>query len=290
MKGFVAVVRRELVARRLAFVAAAALSAIPFAVPLSRGLSGAAAGEFRETTAMLLAAGFAAVLSVVLGWSALSRDLAERRLGFDFSRPLSGFSIWAGRLAGAFVVAVGSGAIVWLPSWIPGRRVSVLIDLPRWAPWAVLAGSACLVLVFTVAGIVLRSHSALLLGIVLLTAQLRAAIEPLKVNDLRQQELIPHSHLPIRIPGHPGYISHHHGIQLPGGIDILVRKDSLQNLVTGNLLEEIHWIWNLQPFIIEDQCPLQTSFQRLAGEQVGLKDSKAFVGIGFDPQPRAFLC
>jgi hypothetical protein len=177
MRGFVAVVRRELGARRLALVAAAAMSVLPFAIPLSRGLTGTAAREAREVAAMLLAVGFAAALSVSAGWSSLSRDLAERRMGFDFSRPLSGLSIWAGRLVGAFLAAVGSAALLWVPSWIAGGGSTLLDDLPRWAPWAALAGSAVLVLVFSAAGIALRSHSTLLLlDVLALSAAAASAI------------------------------------------------------------------------------------------------------------------
>ncbi len=162
MKGFFALVRRDLFERRLAFQAAALAALIPFLVPVVRGLRGLEAREARESTAVLLAMAFAAVLSAALGWTALNRDLADRRIAFYFSRPLPEVAIASGRLASAFLIAVGTAAILWLPCLIVSRGQTVLTHLPNWTPWAVLGGSAVLVLLFNAAGLVLRSRSSLL--------------------------------------------------------------------------------------------------------------------------------
>ena len=50
----------------------------------------------------------------------IARDLAERRLGFYFARPLSGSAIWAGKLAAAAALTVGAGLLVLLPATLVG--------------------------------------------------------------------------------------------------------------------------------------------------------------------------
>ncbi len=136
---------------------------MPFLVPIARGLHGAAAREARESLAAIVAAGFAVVLALALGWSAISRDLADRRLGFYLSRPISGSALWAGKLGAAWLLALAGGAVVWLPSWIASGGATILIDLPRWWIGALVAGTATLVVLAHAAAIALRSRSALLI-------------------------------------------------------------------------------------------------------------------------------
>ncbi len=54
-------------------------------------------------------------LALVLGAGAVSRDLAERRIGFYLSRPLSPFAYWAGKMSAACFVACAAGWLVLLP-------------------------------------------------------------------------------------------------------------------------------------------------------------------------------
>lgn len=121
MRAFVSVLRRELAERRLLMLAAALLGLVPVAVPfLPLGFS--QAPDARAGTAIALALIVSYVLALVLGSTVVARDLAERRLGFYFSRPLPGWAIWAGKLAGAALLALGSGVLVLLPSLLLGDR------------------------------------------------------------------------------------------------------------------------------------------------------------------------
>ena len=103
--------------------------------------------------------------AILLGGSVIARDLAERRLGFYFSRPLAGWEIWAGKLAAAAALTLGSALLVLLPtallSGLPGMDS---IDLPvAVAPWFFLALGGCLlqlILLSHAGGIVLRARSA----------------------------------------------------------------------------------------------------------------------------------
>ncbi|HWM94755.1 MAG TPA: hypothetical protein VN493_28640 [Thermoanaerobaculia bacterium] len=131
MKSFVTVLRRELSERWLIAVAAALLGLVPLAVPFLP-LGSSRAPDARSGTAVALALIVSYVLALVLGSSVLARDLAERRLGFYFSRPLPGWAIWAGKMAAAALLAFGSGLLVLLPSVLLGDRPD---PSGYWANW-----------------------------------------------------------------------------------------------------------------------------------------------------------
>lgn len=184
MKAFAAVLRRELAERRLLALAAALLGLIPLAVPfLPLGIS--RAPDARAGTAIALALIVSYVLALVLGGTVLARDLSERRLGFYFSRPLPGWSIWAGKLAGGAVLAFGSGVLVLLPSLLLGDRLDpsgywglgIGQGLDLWlssALWAVTV--LALLLAANAVGVMVRSRSPwLLLDLLAATLLLGAA-------------------------------------------------------------------------------------------------------------------
>ena len=160
MRGILAVARREVLEKRLVFAAAAAAALVPFVTPIVRALHGVPAWEARDLLALILAATFAAVLAVVLGFSTLSKDQADRRIGFFFSRPLSGLDIWAGRLLGALFVALAAATIVGAPALAAGGASAARIDLPREAPWVFAASVAALLLLSHAIGVAVRSRSA----------------------------------------------------------------------------------------------------------------------------------
>lgn len=122
MKAFLAVLRRELAERWLIPVAAALLGFVPLAAPLLP-VEGYHGPDLRAGTALALALIASYLLAVVLGGSVIARDLGERRLGFYFSRPLPGWAIWAGKLASALVLALGSGVLIGLPAMLLGDRL-----------------------------------------------------------------------------------------------------------------------------------------------------------------------
>jgi len=124
MKGMLTVLARELTDWRLLFLVAFIAGLIPLAVPWLPSPGGLEPAEIRDGMALGLALVASAVLAVVLGSSVLARDLSERRLGFYFVRPLSGAAIWAGKMLGAAILAVGSGALVLLPTWLAGGHLA----------------------------------------------------------------------------------------------------------------------------------------------------------------------
>ena len=100
--------------------AALALGLVPLVMPLLPGMPAAPPAETRNGVALSLALILSFVLALLLGGSVIARDLAERRLGFYFARPLPGGAIWAGKLAAAAALAAGAGLLVLLPTSLVG--------------------------------------------------------------------------------------------------------------------------------------------------------------------------
>ena len=124
MRGFLAVFERELAERRLLPLAALVFGLIAAALPLMPGflVGGLTPPEVRGGAAL----GFALLLSmltaVFLGGSVLASDLLERRMGFYFARPLSGWALWSGKTAAALVLIYGAGLLVLLPALLLGSN------------------------------------------------------------------------------------------------------------------------------------------------------------------------
>ncbi|HEV7518079.1 MAG TPA: hypothetical protein VGR07_17405 [Thermoanaerobaculia bacterium] len=181
MRGFAAVFRREIAERRLLFWTGL-LGFFPFLLPFAP----LGTGELRSEAAFGLGIVASAVLALGLGTSIVARDLAERRLGFYFSRPLSGWAIWAGKLGAGLALSLGAGALVLVPALLldPGTvRFDLLVAGGGGAVLAgLLAGVAvllALLLLAHAASIMVRSHSPWLVldlaGLVTLTLLLWAA-------------------------------------------------------------------------------------------------------------------
>jgi len=172
MRGFWAVLWREIVERRLLLLAAALVGLVPLAVPFLPGVTGSDPGEIRTGTALALCLVVTAVLALTLGATVIAGDLSERRLGFYFSRPLAGWAIWAGKLAGAAVLCQGAALLVLLPAMLLDPRIEIgtswwmgegwIRDLPTFLT-ALAIGTVIIVLVAHVASTMVRSRSSWIL-------------------------------------------------------------------------------------------------------------------------------
>ncbi len=143
MRGFVAVFEREFHERRLLWVVALVLSLVPVVLPLVPGLlpGGASAEDLRSGLAFGLAALLAALLALFLGTSMIASDLAERRLGFYFARPLTGWTLWAGKLTACLALMLGAGLLVLIPAallGIEGNPFGLQATVGGWAGLLVL--------------------------------------------------------------------------------------------------------------------------------------------------------
>lgn len=122
MRGFLAVFEREITERRMLALAALGFGLVAAAIPLLPGLrvGGFSPAEVRGSIAL----GFCLILSTLtalfLGGSILASDLLERRMGFYFARPLSGWALWGGKIAAALVLTFGAGILALLPAALLG--------------------------------------------------------------------------------------------------------------------------------------------------------------------------
>jgi hypothetical protein len=170
MKGFVAVLEREVFDRRLLALVAFILGLVPLALPLMPGLlpGGFSPEDLRSGLAIGLTLLLTALLALFLGGSIIAGDLAERRLGFYFARPLSGAAIWAGKIAAALVLVLGCGILVLAPAALLGidsNPFGVQAMGLGWASSALLwsVGLLGLILAAHAASVIVRSRSAWLL-------------------------------------------------------------------------------------------------------------------------------
>ncbi|MCA1582121.1 MAG: hypothetical protein LC796_12180 [Acidobacteria bacterium] len=164
MKTFFAVARREVVEKKFVFAAAAVASLIPFAVPLVRSMSAASAREARGFAALLFATTVSNGVALALGASIFAGDLANRRSGFYFSRPISAAALWAGKLAAALAIALASVAIILIPTFLADRGLAPLRGVEGGAAGAALAFTGSLLFVLlaaNAASLIVRSRSSI---------------------------------------------------------------------------------------------------------------------------------
>lgn len=126
MRGFAAVLGRELFERRLLGVVAGALGMAAVALPLMPGFKpgGVALADVQGGMAFGFALLLTVLMALFLGGSIVASDLAERRLGFYFARPLPGWAIWSGKMAAALVLVFGAGLLVLVPALLMGGNLN----------------------------------------------------------------------------------------------------------------------------------------------------------------------
>jgi hypothetical protein len=127
MRGFAAILRREVFERRLLALLALALGLIAGLLPLLPGVrpGGTAVADLQGGMALGFALLLTVILAVLLGGSIVAGDLAERRLGFYFSRPLPGWAIWGGKMAAALALIFGGGVLVLVPAVLLGGNLNL---------------------------------------------------------------------------------------------------------------------------------------------------------------------
>jgi len=153
MSSWIAVARRELHGRRVALAGALGLGVVPLGLP--RLVAGTSGAELRLAATAVLALAYVGILALVVGGGMLGGELAERRLGFYFARPLSTAAIFAGKVAALLVLLVGAQLFVWLPTLIcDGSRA----DLAP-AVAVLMAATPLFVGVGLVAGVAARCRS-----------------------------------------------------------------------------------------------------------------------------------
>jgi hypothetical protein len=103
---------REIRERRFLLLTALLLGILPFGWGLVPSLPAPDALDARILTGLLLGLAFPSGVALAVGASVVSREMAERRLGFYFARPISAFSLWSGKFLGAVVLVLLSVLLV----------------------------------------------------------------------------------------------------------------------------------------------------------------------------------
>jgi hypothetical protein len=162
MRGAWTIALREIVERRVLLLAALVAGLFPFASPLFPGVRAGDWNEARDLSALIVSVLFGVGCAILLGATVIGRDLAERRLSFDFSRPVGSGGIWAGRLGGALGLSVLALGVALLPATaVGGGLVSASNGTTiRGLALAAVAAMVVVIPLAHVAGVALRSRSA----------------------------------------------------------------------------------------------------------------------------------
>lgn len=160
MRSFAIVFRREFVERRNVVFTAAAASLIPILMPLLPSVPITSRGELRVVLAFALAATFAASVALASGVSLFSRDLADGRAGFLFSRPLGEAAIWGGKILAGVALVFATIAIIAAPSMAIERSLprGWMIDEPWQGAAFSIAAVLLLLLLGNTLGVMVRSR------------------------------------------------------------------------------------------------------------------------------------
>jgi hypothetical protein len=137
MKSLLAVAAREVVERRMLL----GLGLVGAVVPLAYPYLGVPRDAWRFLC-VAYAFSLTAATALLTGGSVIGRDLAERRLGFFFARPLSSASLWGGKMLAALVLTAATLALSSLPlAWLGMGDVAG----DGWTKLTVASGSLALV-------------------------------------------------------------------------------------------------------------------------------------------------
>ncbi len=182
MSGVWAVLARETNERRSVMLAALAFGLLPLVAGAAAGVARWGGADVRDDLALVVGLAFPLATAVAVGTSVVGRDVAERRLGFYFARPLSGFGIWAGKTLAAALVTLVAALLVWLPWTLSGGRRFLFADSSLLPHGTQVAGAAVVLVLLTaaaqVAGAMVRDRSGLLgydLGLLLVVGTVYAA-------------------------------------------------------------------------------------------------------------------
>jgi hypothetical protein len=115
------IARQEVSTRRFLLAAAAALSLLAWA--LRAALPPGWSRELGQSLALVLFLAFPIAAAIAVGSSLVGRDLAEGRLSFYFSRPLSAGALWAGKFLGGAILVAGAFLCCYLPLALSGGGI-----------------------------------------------------------------------------------------------------------------------------------------------------------------------
>jgi len=116
MKAFFALVWHEFRERKALLAAAAVASVIPVLAPVLPGTGANSAADIREAVLWVMVLGLVPLFALLLGVSFIGRDLSEGRLGFYYAQPISGPTIWFGKLTAVIGLVWAAQLVIILPT------------------------------------------------------------------------------------------------------------------------------------------------------------------------------
>ncbi len=159
MRTAVMVAAREVREKSRLFLVCVAFALLPFAATLLPGTRGQSA----DTIALMgriLSATLGLGIAIAFGGSTIVRELADRRMSFYFTKPVSAAALWLGKAVAAVLVSMSCFAIIAIPAMLVSGRQYAITN----GQWFAL-GAHAIVVFFLVAhtlSTVVRSRSPLL--------------------------------------------------------------------------------------------------------------------------------
>ncbi|MGA8808907.1 MAG: hypothetical protein WB973_13605 [Thermoanaerobaculia bacterium] len=163
MRKALVIAAREFEEKRFVAYAAVAFAMLPFLLAAIPGINGKSPRDVLAMSSLIFGTTFAVALGVISGASCIGRDLADGRMSFYFSRPVSSLSIWFGKLTAAVLLIVGTFAFIVIPSRLAAGTAWRHIFTAETSDGAFLLGIALSVfLIAHVIGTFARSRSPLI--------------------------------------------------------------------------------------------------------------------------------
>jgi len=133
MKTTMAIMVRDIAARRELFLLAVAAAILISLLPFLPNIVDYEKTDVRTVASGVGALAFGCIFALLFGATIFGNDLSEGRLGFFFSRPVSGFAIWWGRLLAAMALVWMVEIIVLMPAlYHEGMRLVSSRDVTDW--------------------------------------------------------------------------------------------------------------------------------------------------------------
>ena len=169
MRAFTALVVREISERRALLAAAAVASLLPILAPLLPATGSNPASDIREAVMWIMVGCLVPLFALLLGVSFIGRDLAEGRLGFYFAQPLSGPTIWFGKLTAVVLLIWAAQLIMMLPAALLSGQLARIVAArglffeflgPWFSSLTVWVAPVAILLLSHALGIIWRARSA----------------------------------------------------------------------------------------------------------------------------------
>lgn len=127
MKGWWPVALNEIREWQFLYLTAFVLGWLPLLLTLLPSVSDYSKADIHTMGVLMLLVIFGLLMPLALGAALWARDLAERRAGFYFARPISAWGLWSGKVLAAWVAFWLSLGLVLLPT-----QLAMLIDDADW--------------------------------------------------------------------------------------------------------------------------------------------------------------